>query len=565
MLLIIGSFIAGFLTVLAPCVLPLLPVIIGGSISGDVADKKRPITITISLAASLFIFTILLKVTSIFINVPPLFFTYTSGIILILIGILTLFPALYARVMAKLGIEHRAQAILGRGFQNKNKYISSIIIGAALGPVFSSCSPIYAYILATILPVSLSQALVYITIYIAGLSVALLLIGYVGQRFVSKLKFASDPKGIFQRILAIIFLIVGLLIITGYDKSFQVWVSRNTAFDFDSISRQFLPESRSSNDEKLFNVEPYEAPEFAGLQDWINSDPIKISELRGKVVLVDFWTYSCINCIRNNPYLVKWHETYKDKGLVVVGVHAPEFSFEKNKANVQKAVNDQNITYPVALDNDFTTWSKFKNQAWPTSYLIDGEGMVRRVHEGEGDYDREEQSIRQLLQENGADLSGTGFTQSSDVPVTDGQTPETYLGKIRASNFENDKPLGAKEIESFRPAEDLGKNSWTLGGSWKIEDKQITARKNSTLRFNISAKEVYLVMGADKPKKVRISIDGDKASKTNFAGDDVENGIVNVEEYKLYKLVKFDKFKENKIIELELPAGVQLNAFTFGS
>lgn len=565
MLLLLGSFIAGMLTVLAPCVLALLPIIIGGSVAGDTRDKKRPIIIAVSLAVSLFVFTLLLKATTLFIDIAPQTFTYISGGIIIGLGLLTLFPSVYARIIARLGIEQRAQATLSKGYKNQRKYLGPIIIGAALGPVFSSCSPVYAYILATVLPVNFAEAMAYIVFYILGLSIVLLFIGYYGQRFVSKIRFASDPKGWFQRFIAVLFIVIGLLIITGYDKRFQTWVSTHTPFNFDSLSSRLLPDGRDVDDSVLNVKQPYDAPEFVGLKDWINSEPLTKDDLKGKVVLVDFWTYSCINCIRNNPYLIDWYNKYKDQGFVVVGVHAPEFAFERNPANVQKAVRDQKIPYPVALDNDFSTWAAYQNRSWPAGYLIDAEGKVRRIHEGEGEYDKTEAAIRALLKESGKDVSSIKATDGSLVPVSMMQTPETYLGSVRASNFENEKALAAAPVQTFTPAESLAKNRWTLGGTWEVQDKKIIARGSSILRFHIAAKEAYLVMGSGAPAKVGVQINGQPISMEGVAGDDVRQSKVSVSEFKLYKLVKYDRFRDDGIIELQVPDGVELNAFTFGS
>jgi len=554
------------LTVLAPCVLPLLPIIIGGSLAGDVRDKRRPLIITISLAVSLLLFTLLLKATTLLIDVPPEIFVYISGGILIVLGILTLFPSLYAKLIARLGIEQRAQSTLNKGFKDKRTLVGPIIIGAALGPVFSSCSPVYAYILATILPVNFSQAMVYMIAYIAGLSVVLLLIGFYGQRFISKIKFASNPKGMFQRILAILFIVVGLMIASGTDKKFQTWVSTHTPLDIDGISSLLLPVSREQTNGTVFNVEPYEAPELTGVSQWINSEPLTLKDLRGKVVLIDFWTYSCINCVRNNPNLAKLYENYKDQGLVVIGVHAPEFAFERDIKNVEKAVRDQNVPYPVVLDNNFATWNAYKNRSWPASYLIDSSGQVRRIHEGEGDYDKEEQAVRQLLAESGVDLKNSKMVSSTaGLPIRSDQTPETYLGTARASNFVNAKPLGAKPIETFVPAEKLDKNDWTLGGTWEIEEAKITARGNSVLRFHVAAKEVYLVMGSSTPSMVMVKIDGTPISQLGFGGKDAVDSAVRVNEYKLYRVVEYPAFRDDGIVELSVPDGTQLNAFTFGS
>ncbi len=568
LLLVLGAFVAGMLTVLAPCVLALLPIIIGGSVTGSVADKKRPIIIAISLAASLITFTLLLKATTLFINIPPSAITAFSGGIIVALGIITLFPSLYAKFIGRFGIEHGAQSLLGKGFKNKNSIAGPIIIGAALGPVFSSCSPVYAYILATVLPVNFGVAMIYIVAYVVGLSAVLLLIGYYGQRFVGKIKFASDPKGWFQRAIAILFIIVGLMIMTGYDKKFQTWISEHTPFNFDALSSKLIPtnDAQKIDTSKILNVTPSKAPEFVGLQGWINSDPQTIASLKGKVVLVDFWTYSCINCIRNNPYLIKWYEKYKDQGFVVIGVHAPEFAFEKVRANVETNVKAQNITYPVALDNDFSTWNAYGNQYWPAGYLIDAEGNIRRIHYGEGEYKESEEAIRALLQEKGAKLDDSmAVTKDTGPPITSEQTAETYLGSKKASNFNGSTGLAKAPTQNFT-IQDVKPNYWSLGGTWQTDTEKITARGNSTIRFNVNAKNVYVVASSpDGNKDLTLRLDGKPISSTGNAGEDVVNSKVTVGEAKLYRLVKFPKLTMGSTLEMDVPEGVELNVFTFGS
>lgn len=566
MFLLLGSFIAGMLTVLAPCILALLPIIIGGSVQGDTKDRKRPVVIAVSLALSILVFTLLLKATSLLVDVNPTTITYISGGIIIAVGLLTLFPSLYAKALVKLGIEHRAQSVLGKSFQNKRSLVGPAITGAALGPVFSSCSPVYAYILATVLPVNFGQAMAYILSYILGLTLVMLLIGYYGQSFVSKIKFASNPKGWFQKGIAILFIVIGLLVFTGYDKKFQTYVSTHTPFDFDSFTSKLLPASERDMREGLLNVEPYKAPEFVGLEGWINSEPLTMEGLKGKVVLVDFWTYSCINCIRNNPYIEEWYQKYKDQGFVVVGSHAPEFAFEKVRSNVEKAVKDQKLSYPVALDNEFSTWNAYQNRSWPTAYLIDAEGNVRRVHEGEGEYNETEAAIRQLLKDKGANLNGIDFVGDADAPpVTEMQTAETYLGSKRASNFEGTPALGSGSLLTFTPEEMLKNNRWTLSGKWEVQQEKIIARGNSVLRFNISAKDVYIVGASSEPRKVQVKINGQSVSDLVVAGADVTNGEVEITEAKLYRLVSYPSFKSGDVLELVVPDGVELNVFTFGS
>lgn len=569
MFLLFGAFIAGLLTVLAPCVLPLLPIIIGGSIGGDTKDRRRPIIIVVSLAISLIVFTLLLKVSTLFINISPELITQVSGGIIVILGLLTIFPTLYARIIAKLGIEQKSQKLLGKGFTNKSKFTGPIITGAALGPVFSSCSPVYAYILATILPVSFAEAMSYITAYVVGLAAILLVIGYYGQRAIGKVKFASNPKGWFQRTLGVIFILTGLLIFSGNAKTFQTYISTNTPFNFDGLSAKLIPGGQDIDKNKLFNVKPYEAPEFAGLEKWINSDPQTLKSLKGKVVLVDFWTYSCINCIRNNPYLVKDYEAYKDKGFVVIGMHAPEFAFEKKIENVQKAVTDQKITYPVALDNDFSTWNAYNNQYWPSYYLIDAEGKVRRIHYGEGQYKETEQAIRALLEEKGEKLDKGMVTSSDKVASSSKQTEETYLGTKRAGNFGSTPAiaLGKKPggVE-FTPNADLKQNFWSLSGKWETTPELITARGNSKLQFRVAAKDVYLVAGSNLgAQNIKVTLNGKPVNMTDSAGSDVKNSQITVTTSKLYRVLSFPKFTPDAMLELEVPDGVDLNVFTFGS
>ncbi len=565
MLLLFGAFIAGMLTVLAPCVLPLLPIIIGGSVTGDVHDKRRPFIITASLAVSLFVFTLLLKATTLLIHIPPQSITYLSGAIIILLGLALLFPKVYAIAIAKLGLEQGAQRVLGQGYNDKRAYIGPIVTGAALGPVFSSCSPVYAYILATVLPTNFAQAMVYVISYILGLSVLLLVIGFYGQRFVGRIKFASNPSGWFQRTIAVIFVLVGIMIFTGYGPKIQTYVSDHTPFDFNSVSDKLLPASKNPiTSNGLFNVQPYPAPAFTGIQQWLNGSPQSLAALKGKVVLVDFWTYSCINCIRNDVYLERWYNTYKNDGFVVVGVHAPEFSFEQVPANVAKALKDQGISYPVGLDNNLATWNAYNNQSWPAGYLIDASGNVRRVHEGEGDYTQSEQAIRALLTENGAKL-GAMAAESDTVPITADQTPETYLGSARAGDYVGSPALGSSPVTTYTPAASPQVNDWTLGGSWQVDSDKIIAKGNSTLTFHVAAKDVYIVGGSSGSANIGVKLDGKPISQTGNAGSDIQNSVLVMNGDRLYTVVNFSQFTSDSIVELTVPEGVQLNTFTFGS
>ena len=563
MFLLLGAFFAGMITVFAPCIFALLPVIVGGSISGNVEDKRRPLIITASLAVSLIVFTVLLKATTLFIDISPEVITYISGGIIVGVGILTLFPQIYERIILFFNLQAKSQQLLGKG-SRKGVAIGAIITGAALGPVFSSCSPVYAYLIATVLPVNFGLAMVYIVAYVIGLSIMLLLIGFIGQKLVRKMRFAANPRGWFQRTIAILFIVVGLLIITGYDKQFQTFISQNTPFDFDGLSAKLIPATSDRESKSgVLNVEPYAAPELTGLQDWINSDPQTIEELEGKVVLIDFWTYSCINCIRTQPYLKSWYETYKDSGFEIIGVHAPEFAFERSKKNVENATEKAGLKYPIALDNNFSTWAAYENQYWPATYLIDAEGQVRRYHAGEGQYKETEQAIRQLLEEKGSNVPDEMSDVDNDgMSVREGQTPETYLGTRRASDYQGAQPLVSGE-HVFTQAALPAVNDWTLDGKWKVNGEGVTAVGDASLTIRVAAKDLYLVTGSDARGKIGVSVNG-KSISSNDSGSDVDDSQVDVSMAQLYEVVSFDKFTKDATIRLAVPDGVQLNAFTFG-
>jgi cytochrome c biogenesis protein CcdA/thiol-disulfide isomerase/thioredoxin len=546
-----SAFFAGIITVFAPCVFALLPVIIGGSMSGDVQDKRRPFIISISLAISLIVFTLLLKVTTLFINIPPAVITATSGIIIVLLGFALLFPNFYDKIIIALNLQARSQQLLSKGGTKNGAIIGAIITGAALGPVFSSCSPVYGYILATVLPVNFGAAMAYILAYVLGLSGMLLLVGFLGQKFVRKLKWASNPRGWFTRIVAILFVIVGLLIITGYDKKFQTFVADHTAFNFDNVSSQLIPTGNVAKQVGgVLNVEPYAAPELTGISTWINSDPQTIKGLKGKVVLIDFWTYSCINCIRTQPYLKDLYAKYHDAGLEIIGVHAPEFSFEKNPDNVRQAVKDAGLKYPIAMDNDLATWAAFNNQYWPASYLIDKDGQIRRTHFGEGGYADEEQAVRTLLAENGGKVPGQASTTDSDSE-RNRLTSETYLGASRASNYVGSTDLTLGQ-QTYTGGELNYVNQWTLSGTWNESGESLTAVKDSVLKYRVMAKDVYLVTGSNAKGVIDVIVNGKSIAP------------INVSMPQLYKVVHFDNYNSDATIELHVPAGVQLNTFTFG-
>lgn len=297
-------------------------------------------------------------------------------------------------------------------------------------------------------------------------------------------------------------------------------------------------------------AEPYAAPEIAGIEHWINSAPLTSANLQGKVVLVDFWAYSCVNCVRTLPYLSAWNQKYRDKGLVIIGVHAPEFEFEKSPQNVERAVHKWHVDYPVALDNSLTTWKNFNNRYWPAHYLINQQGQVVYTHFGEGSYDVTENNIRQLL---GLDDMKQANQQEADN--AEEQTPETYLGYARAAHYAGSNSLTPDNTHTYTAANALPLHHWTLQGDWKVESEHITSQSaGATLTLHFHAQNAYLVMGAPsgKPQQAELQLDGKPLPP------------LTVDAHTLYTLVKQETPAEHTLTITATDAGLEAYAFTFG-
>lgn len=545
------SFIAGILTVLAPCVFTLLPVILGGSLAGN--SWKKSATIIGSLALSVFFFTLLLKASTLLINIDPNFWKYLSGGILIGFGITTLFPKLWDKLAFKLNLSSRPDKLLNKG-SKKRSFIGDVLVGAALGPVFSSCSPTYAIIIATILPQDPVSGVINLLAYIIGLTIVLALISIFGQKVIKNLKWAVNPNGIFKKSLGILFIVIGLSIFTGFDKRFETFLLDNGLFDVTQIEMRFLEneERPDKTDTVSLNVKiPFKAPEIVGVEDWINSEPLKLADLKGKVVIVDFWTYSCINCIRTLPYLSSWYEKYKDDGFVIVAMHSPEFAFEKVKSNVENAVKEYNIKYPVALDNNFSTWRAYENRYWPASYFIDRNGNIVHTHFGEGNYEENEMIIQQLLS-----VKPKSITSIKESTFNRSQTPETYLGYSRIKNLLNIDEFEANKSKQYSKQTNLP-NYWSLEGNWTISEEYSKPEEdNSKLTLDFSAKEVYLVMGSDTEKSINV--------KVFFKEQEISSENISILNYDLYTIVKLPEFLLGYRLEITNAKDVQMHAFTFG-
>jgi thiol-disulfide isomerase/thioredoxin len=318
-------------------------------------------------------------------------------------------------------------------------------------------------------------------------------------------------------------------------------------------------------------------PTLNGAVQWLNSPPLTVQDLRGKVVLVDFWTYSCINCLRSLPYVKAWAQKYKDQGLVVIGVHAPEFAFERNIDNVKKAVHDLGVDYPVAIDNNYAIWRALNNQYWPAHYFVDAKGQIRYHHFGEGDYAESEKVIQQLLAEAGhasaskvalgiAGTSAQGVQAAADN--ADMQSGETYIGYERAENFASPGGEAEDKVHTYSAPSQPAVNDWGLAGTWKVGAEHATlAAASGRIVYRFHARDLHLVLGPGqdgKPVRFRVSVDG--AAPGAAHGTDVAaDGSGTVTEQRLYQLVRQTGEVADHTFSIEfLDPGVEAYAFTFG-
>lgn len=571
MILLFISFLAGVLTILAPCTLPLLPVIIGSSVSGNETDPKslrRPLTIAASLGLSVILFTLALKVSTLFIAVPASVWSFISGSIIFLFGLVSLFPSLWETIpfTAKLNLE--SNKLIGVGYKKKS-FWGDVIIGAALGPVFSTCSPTYFIILATVLPQSFFLGLLDLVAYAIGLSGVLLLVAFLGQRLVSRLGGVSDTHGWFKRGIGLLFVCIGIVVILGYDKQAETALLQRGLFDITVLEQKLLRLNDPVDSTLAGKSAPgaLAAPEFVSPDGYINTNgqPITLADLKGKkVVLLDIWTYSCINCQRTIPYLNAWYKKYKTQGLEIVGIHTPEFSFEKVQANVEAAVKRLGIEYPVILDNEYQTWRAYQNEYWPRKYLISVDGAIIYDHVGEGGYEDTERAIQKALIELN-EKSGTSsritvpldITTPTDVVSMDGnsvRSPEVYFGASRNEFLANGQP-GLAGVQTFTlPSGAIIPNALYLGGKWNLVPEKATAQGHATIRFRYNAKNVYMVASSALPAGVTVTIrrDGVVVSK------------MTIKEERLYPLIEGNSYGDH-VLEIDIPeGGLDAYTFTFG-
>ena len=571
------ALLAGAGTALSPCVLPVLPAVLSAGVTGG---RRRPLGVVVGLAVSFTFATVALVYVIDALGLPDDLLRTVAIATLFAFGLLLMVPTLASAVEARVsaivpGPTRRA----GEGFG------SGIVLGASLGLVYAPCA---GPILAGVITVSAAQdftagKLAVALSYAVGSVAVLYLLMIGGRRLTGRL---SASRGRIQTAMGVVMIATAVAMTADLDIRFQNAIAADLpAFLVNPTSEL---ESSGAIGEDLAEVRgghgaaeagAVEAAAGSTLPDlgaapalaagnWFNTpgnQPLTLSELadRDRVVLIDFWTYTCINCIRTLPYVRSWDAAYRDQGLTVIGVHSPEFAFEKEAGNVEDAIADDGIRYPVVQDNELATWTAFGNQYWPAKYLVDADGELRYTHFGEGSYEETESAIRSLLTEAGAkDLGGDarpGAVEETDPGL---RTPETYVGWQRAQGYVQ-PPHPGEGVYRPPPAGALRPNAFALGGTWRIDGESGEAVSDSTLSLRFQARRVFLVVGSPgRPRDLRVELDG-RPIPDAVAGDDVAGGAAKVGAQRLYRLVDLPKAGDHTLT-LGLDSGIDAYAFTFG-
>jgi cytochrome c biogenesis protein CcdA/thiol-disulfide isomerase/thioredoxin len=529
--------------------LPVLPLILAGSASST--DRRRPYVIIAGLVIS---FTV---------------FTLAGGALLSALGL----PEDLLRDLAIAAMLVMAASLLSRRFawllerpllfltrRRPSTDGSGLVLGFSLGLVFVPCAgPVLAAVTVLAASGEIGLRIILVTgAYAIGAAIPMLAIAIGGQRLTTGVGFLRAHAESTRKVAGVV-LGVGALAIAvgadqkittalpGYGTTFQEKIERNSA-----VRRELraLTDSGEALAADTASVASSLAPEFKGIKLWLNTPegkPVSIAGLRGKVVLVDFWTYSCINCLRTLPHLKAWDRTYRKAGLTIVGVHSPEFAFERVADNVRSAVRRLGVRYPVALDNDFATWRAYSNDYWPSKYLIDKSGRIRYEHYGEGAYAETENVIRRLLGEK-VKVRPTSVADKTPSDIT---TRETYLGYARIENFASRGPIQFDTEADYRfPNGLLGPDQIAYAGKWTVEPSRTIAGRNARLRLNFQANDIFLVLAG--AGQVEALVDGRPVKTFRVSGTP-----------RLYTIARYPKLTRG-LLELRLDPGLEGYAFTFG-
>ena len=546
------AFAAGVITAFTPCILPVLPIVLAG---GGMGTQRRPYAIAAGLVTTFTAFLLAGAWLWGLIGIDEKHQIQIGAAMLLLLAVVLVVPQLAELLERPFAVLTRRRAgDLGGGF----------LLGAALGLVFVPCGgPVLAALSANAATDRVGAWVVVIAVaYAVGAALPLLAIAH-GSRRVA-MSFRRNAQAV--RVGAAALMAVGALVIyNGWAETLQTkvpgyaqWVQdaiegNSTATQrLDRLSGRSKPAFTAQSDRlasRLIEVplKDYgEAPDLKDISAWVNSKPLSLESLRGKVVLLDFWTYSCINCLRTLPYVESWDKRYRSKGLVIIGVHTPEFGFEHDLGNVRDAVRRLNVRYPVALDNDYGTWKAYANNYWPAHYLIDQQGHVREVHIGEGDYAETDHHIRLLLEAGAKGPLPKDLVERDRTP-RELRTPETYLGYLRIQNYAG-SPLRTDREATYSFPKGLELDNFAYAGTWTVEGERIVAGKDARLRLRFTAEKVHLVLGGRG--SLTVAVDGKPVTDVHVNAD------------RLYTLASFQRARDG-VLDLRFSPGLSAYAFTF--
>jgi len=561
LLLIAVAFVAGLVTAVSPCVLPILPIVLATGADGD---RRRPYLVIAGLIASFSFFTLASVQIIQALHIPSSTLRDIAIAIIAIFGLTLLVPALsrvFERATARfpaMGVRLATPGVAG-----------GLITGVGLGLVWTPCAgPILGAITSLAVTAPGSAATVALVIsYSMGAGLPLLGIALGGRAALARLRLRSASAWA-SRALGILVLVTAGLMAVGADTAISAdltnalpdWTGTLQALERTGPVQSAL----GSLGTGLTTTQAGgpTAPEFTGIDNWLNTQPLTMASLRGKVVLVDFWTYSCINCIRTLPYVESWYQKYGPEGFVVVGVHTPEFAFEHDSGNVAAAIARFGITYPVAQDNEYATWTAYNNEYWPADYLIDAGGHIRDTHFGEGNYLQTEISIRTLLSEAGSAALPSPATSAAPPPFIASETGETYLGVARGVQLADHFSTPSGKGQYAFPAQ-LPQDKFALSGSFDGQQDYVTALEaGDKLEMSFYARDVYLVLAADTPVPVTVKISG--AQGVGMSEDVGADGSMVIGAARLYHLVHLDTANPGIVTITFNAPGARAYAFTFG-
>lgn len=607
LLLALTLFGAGVLTILLPCILPLVPIVLGVSVTGR--SRLRPLLVIIGMIVSFVAFTFALHYIFRNFLVAADILRIATFAALFLFGVGFLTSSRYLRLIGAVGaalffLDYGVVGVIvaaaasiaimetagwfatriqqagadaqstARGVFGSESPLTALLIGLTLGLVWVPCAgPALGFAFSLVRDEPGFRAAMLLTIYALGTAIPLLLVGYGGQWAVRSVRLLNTYTGMVKRVAGVVLIITAIALQARTFERIQVWLLDHTPFgdlgtkleeslfgDVFDMEQTSVPAPVPSASGSVMQL-----PKIIRAPDWLleaegpwhNAAPFTAEDIKGKVVLIDFWTYSCINCIRTLPYIEGYWQKYKNSPFVLVGVHTPEFAFEGVPENVAEAIERHGLTYPTVQDNDYAIWGAFANRYWPAKYLIDAEGYVRYTHFGEGDYEETDAAIASLLAEIGVNTSGMPMAQDPAEEERRDRSPETYLGTRSWPALQNAQGDPSDDVVSYLAPASVQMNRYALVGDWQVIDGEQQTLRSETgeIRMRWKGDEINLVLGL---------ADGVNSAEAEVWIDGVMTKKFLIDRHDLFELYK-GEYGDHDLMLRITGAGVEAYAFTFGS